>query len=224
MEDANALTNRLGSSDQRRLDEYMTSLREIERRIGDSLPSPAAAATMPRPTGAPSDYRLHLRLLGDLLTLAFQADLTRIATFPLANEGSNRNYRFIDVPEGHHDLSHHQNNAQKLEKIAKINRFHMEQFAYMIGKMKAVREGAGSMLDNCMIVYASANGDGNRHNHDELPVIMLGKGGGTITTGRHIRYPRNTPIANLYIQMLDRMGVQVSSFGDSTGRLANLTA
>jgi hypothetical protein len=159
------------------------------------------------------------------MVLSFQTDLTRVATFPFANEGSNRPYKLIEVPEGHHDLSHHGNDAKKLAKIKKINTFHTTQLAYLVGRMKAVKEANGTtLLDNVLLLYGSGNGDGNRHNHDELPVVLLGKGGGTITTGRHIRYPRNTPIANLYIQMLDRMGVQVSSFGDSTGRLPNLTA
>ncbi len=222
-EDANQLMGRLGSSDQRRMDEYLTSLREIERRITSANPTPPAANGMRRPTGMPSDYRQHLRLMGDLLVLAFQADLTRVATFVFANEGSNRNYRIINVADGHHDLSHHGRDTTKLQKIQSINQFHIEQFAYMLDKMKRVREGDGTMLDNCMIVYGSGNGDGNRHNHDELPVLLVGKGGGTLNSGRHVRYPRNTPICNLYVELLDRMGARVTSFGDSNGRLPNLS-
>src|SRR5262249_8807409 len=116
-------------------------------------------------------------------------------------------------------LSHHQNNAEKLNKIAQINRFHMDQFAYLLGRLRAIPEGTGTLLDNCMIVYGSGNGDGNRHNHDELPVLLAGKGGGSITTGRHLRYPRATPITNLYLSLLDRMNVSVPRVGDSTGRL-----
>jgi hypothetical protein len=221
-EDTNQLMNRLGTADQRRLDEYMTAIREIERRINQASPAPAAAG-MPRPTGLPRDYREHLHLMGDLLAVAFQADLTRVATFVLANEGSNRNYRLIDVPDGHHDLSHHGRNPGKLEKIRRINRFHMEAFAHMLDKLKRTREGDGTLLDHCMIVYGSGNGDGNRHNHDELPIVMVGKGGGTLRAGRHVRYPRNTPICNLYVELLDRMGCPAPSFGDSNGRLPNLT-
>jgi hypothetical protein len=161
--------------------------------------------------------------MGDLLALAFQGDVTRIATFVFANEGSNRSYRHINITDGHHDLSHHQFNQVKLKKIALINRFHMEQFAYIVGKLKKIREGDGSLLDHCMLVYGSGNGDGNRHNHDDLPILLVGKGGGTLSTGRHIRYPRNTPITNLYLDMLDRMGVREERFGDSNGRLAGLT-
>jgi hypothetical protein len=159
----------------------------------------------------------------DLLVLSFQTDLTRVATFVYANEGSNRSYRIINVSEGHHDLSHHGNNREKLDKIKQINIFHMQQFAYLLGRLRDVREGEGTLLDNCMILYGSGNGDGNRHNHDELPILLAGKGGGTLTTGRHVRYRRNTPITNLYLCMLDRMGVELERFGDSTGRVDQLT-
>ncbi len=128
----------------------------------------------------------------------------------------------IDVPEGHHDLSHHGNDAKKLEKIAKINKFHMEQFAYLVGKMKAVKEPNGTcLLDNVMLVYGSANGDGNRHNHDDLPILLVGKGGGTIESGRHVVFPKraDTPITNLYLALFERMGAPAKSFGDSTGVL-----
>jgi hypothetical protein len=223
LEDANQLNNRLGVNDQRRMDEYLTSLRDVERRITSAHVAGAnGQPAMQRPGSNSGNYRDHLRVMADILVLAFQTDLTRISTFVFANEGSNRNYRIIDVAEGHHDLSHHQNNAEKLAKIARINRFHMEQFAYLIDKLDRVREGEGTLLDNCMILYGSGNGDGNRHNHDELPVLLAGKGGGTLNTGRHVRYTRNTPIANLYVELLERMDTHVDSFGDSTGRLANL--
>jgi hypothetical protein len=226
-EDANLLRGRLGASDLRRLDEYLTSIREIERRVRETDFTDSALGRdvgMERPTGVPGDYGLHIRLLSDLLVLAFQGDLTRVATFVYANEGSNRSYRNINVPDGHHDLSHHGRNAEKLEKIRQINRFHIEQFAYLLGRLRAIREGEGTVLDNCMILYGSGNGDGNRHNHDELPVLLAGTGAGTLTGGRHVRYSRNTPLCNLYLEMLDRMGVREDRFGDSNGRLANLTA
>src|SRR5262245_15696666 len=224
-EDANQLRNRLGASDLRRLDEYLTSIREIERRIqrADNAAPVVNASGLPRPTGTPRDYAQHIRLMTDLLVLSFQTDLTRVATFVYANEGSNRSYRIINVSEGHHDLSHHGNNREKLEKIKQINIFHMQQFAYLLGRLRDVREGDGTLLDNCMILYGSGNGDGNRHNHDELPILLAGKGGGTLTTGRHVRYRRNTPITNLYLRMLDRMGVELERFGDSTGRVDQLT-
>jgi hypothetical protein len=219
LEDAQSLSNQLGINDRRRLDEYLNSIREVETRIAGAT-TKAPAVNMPRPAGGvPGNYRDHIRLMSDLLVLAFQGDSTRIATFVYANEGSNRSYRIIDVSEGHHDLSHHQNNAEKLNKIAQINRFHMDQFAYLLGRLRAIPEGTGTLLDNCMIVYGSGNGDGNRHNHDELPILLAGKGGSTITAGRHLRYPRATPITNLYLSLLDRMNVNVPRVGDSTGRL-----
>jgi hypothetical protein len=225
-EDASQLQRRLGAADLRRLDEYLTSIREIERRLHQNEPAPDPALTggLRRPTGTPSDYQGHLRIMGDLLALAFQGDLTRVATFVFANEGSNRSYRHINISEGHHDLSHHGNDRDKQDKIARINIFHVEQLAYFIRRLKDIREGEGTLLDSCMVVYGSGNSDGNRHNHDDLPILLLGKGGGTLDTGRHVRYSRNTPLCNLFLNMLDRMGVEERRFGDSTGRLAHLTA
>jgi hypothetical protein len=222
-EDAGRLKARLGASDRRKLDEYLTGVREIEQRIVRVQPKAEIGRTKyHRPVGIPGDYGEHLRLMSDLLALAFQADLTRIATFVFANDGSNRGYRALGVPEGHHDLSHHGGSKAKMVKVQKINQFHVEQFAYLLGKLKAIQEGTGTLLDNCMIVYGSGIGDGDRHNHDDLPILLAGKGGGTLKTGRHLRYPRETPLMNLYLSMLDRMGVYVDSFGDSTGRLTGL--
>jgi hypothetical protein len=140
----------------------------------------------------------------------------------LAKEGSNRPYNLIGVSEGHHELSHHQNDPRKLGLIRDINRFHMQQFAYLLGKLKSIREGEGTLLDNCMICYGSGNGDGNRHNHDDLPILLVGKGGGTIKPGRHLRYPRETPLNNLWLAMLDRVGASTDKLGDSTGKLTGL--
>ena len=223
-EDAKQLQGKLGTTDKRKLDEYMAGVREIEQRIAKHLkPVPEVGQSkLKKPTGIPKEYKEHLNLMADLLALAFQADLTRIATFVFANDGSNRNYRFLDVPEGHHDLSHHNGDKEKLAKIKKINTFHVSQLAYLLEKLKAVKEGSGTLLDNCMIVYGAGIGDGNRHNHDELPILLAGKGGGTLKTGRHVRYPRNTPLMNLYLSMLDRMGAAVPSLGDSTGKLPSL--
>jgi hypothetical protein len=222
-EDARALRNRLGGPDQRKLDEYLTGIREIEQRL-DRADSAVVAAPKgaSRPTGIPKDYREHLRLMADMLALAFQADLTRIATFVFANDGSNRSYRDYGVAEGHHDMSHHGGNKEKKAKIQKINQFHIEQLAYLLGKLKAVKEGSGTLLDNCMIVYGSGISDGNRHNHNDLPILLAGKGGNTLKTGRHLLYADNTPLMNLYLCMLDRVGIHVDSFGDSKGRLTGL--
>jgi hypothetical protein len=234
LEDASLLRGKLGATDQRKLDEYLGAIREIEGRLAraekeakerkaEDKPSPELKKTAETiPPAIPSDYGEHIRLMGDLLVLAFQADLTRVATFMFANEGSNRSYKHIDVPEGHHDLSHHGNENWKQEKVEKINRFHVEQFAYVLKKLKAVREGAGTLLDNSMIVYGSGISDGNRHNHDELPILVAGKGGGTLKTGRHVRYPKNTPLNNLYLTLLDRMEAKEDRLGDSTGRVGEL--
>lgn len=224
LEDARGLQNRLGGADQQKLDEYLTSVRDLELRIAraDQLPPVQVPKDAVKPTGVPREVTEHLKLMADLLVMAFRTDVTRIATFMFAKEGSNRAYNFIGVSEGHHELSHHQNDPAKHAKIRSINRFHIEQFAYLIGRLKAVPEGAGTLLDNCMVSYGSAIGDGNRHNHDELPVLLAGKGGGSLKPGRHIRFPRETPLNNLWLSMLERVGAASDQLGDSTGRLQGL--
>jgi len=231
-EDANDLSRRLGMTDRRKLDEYLTSIREIERRIEHArrmANQPPPQPNMPRPSGIPrNDFQEHVRLMYDLMAVAFQGDLTRIITFAVANDGSNRPYPFLTtsrnerVSEGHHDLSHHQNDPRKHEKIRTINRFHIEQLAYFLGRLRAVQEGAGTLLDHVMIVYGSGIADGNRHNHEDLPILLAGRANGTLRTGRHLRFARETPLMNLYLNMLDRMGCPTDSFGDSTGRLQGL--
>jgi hypothetical protein len=219
LEDAHRLRGQLGIRDKLKLDEYLTSVREIERRISRAEEQVEPPANFARPAGIPSDYGEHIRLMYDLMALAFAADLTRVATFVLADEGSNRSYKFLDVPEGHHELSHHGGDPDKHAKIRKINRFHVEQLAYFLGKLKSTQEGDQSLLDNSMIVYGSGIGDGNRHNHDNLPVLLAGKAGGSIKTGRHLRLPQETPLNNLYLSMLDRVDSPTEKLGDSTGRL-----
>ena len=222
-EDARKLRDKLGVADRRKLEEYLTGVREIERRIDRARPViEVGQSTLARPAGIPGDYREHIRLMSDLLVLAFHADLTRIATFVFANDGSNRSYGAIGVPEGHHDLSHHGKDPRKFEKIRAINRFHVEQYAYLLGRLKAVPEGAGTLLDHCMVVYGSGISDGNSHSHHDLPILLAGKGNGTLKSGRHVLLPKETPLTNLHLSMLDRMGVPVESFGDSTGRLTDL--
>jgi len=155
------------------------------------------------------------------MVLAFQTDLTRVITLPFANDGSNRPYKTIGVPDGHHDLSHHGSQPEKLAKIQKINTFHVEMLAYLIGKMNGVKEANGTtLLDNTMMVYGSGIGDGNRHNHDELPILLVGKGGGSIVGGQHLKFAKETPLMNLYLAIFDRMGAPAKRFGDSTGKLA----
>ncbi len=226
-EDARRLQRKLGQLDQQKLDEYLSAVRSIEQRIerAESInqqihPSVAGFSV---PEGVPDEFDEHVRLMADMMVLAFQTDLTRVATCMFGRAGSNRSYRMIDVPDGHHDLSHHGENPEKLEKIRKINRFHVQQFAYFLERLKAISEGDGTLLDQCMIVYGSGLSDGNRHNNENLPVILAGRGGGTIRTGRHVRYREETPMTNLYMAMLQRVGAGVPSIGDSTGCLPNLS-
>ena len=159
----------------------------------------------------------------DLTVAAFSADITRIATFLLTNDSSNRNYPWLDVPEGHHDLSHHGGDKEKHEKLMRINTWHVRQLAYFLEKMKSAKDGDGSLLDHAMVVFGSGIGDGDRHNHDDLPVLLAGRGAFAFKTGRHLKFPK-TPMNNLYLSMLDRMGAPVESLGDSTGRLLGLDA
>jgi hypothetical protein len=220
--DAQQLQRGLGVNDRQKLDEYLTSVREIEQRIERAEKMSVATPDYPTPGGIPRDYEQHLCVMFDLLALAFQTDTTRVSSFMIAHDGSNRSYPAIGVPDGHHDISHHGGNAEKKTKIAKINRFHMTQFARFLERLKSVREGEGTLLDNCMIVYGSGIADGNAHSHHDLPVLLAGRGGGAFGGGRHLRYAKDTPMSNLYLAMLERMGVKEQRFGDSTEVLRGL--
>lgn len=220
-DDAKALHKELGRADQMKLDEYLTSVREIERQIEQAekwgLPDSKGAQT---PKGVPAEYRDHLRLMFDMMLLAFETDSTRVATFALAHEGSNRNFNHIGVPEGHHSLSHHARQQEKLDKIAKIDLFYTEQLAYFLEKASNKKDVDGrSILDNSMFLYGSAIQDGNRHAHNNLPIVLAGGGGGVLTPGKDIQLPGDTPITNLYLRMLREMGISADRFGDSTGVL-----
>src|SRR5579871_3293589 len=223
MEDAHQLNSRLGVRDQSKLDEYFSSIREIEERLNRveksarQLPAPETL-----PTGVPSDMGEHIRLMYDMMTLAFQSDMTRICTFMIAHDGSNRSYPEAGVPEGHHDMSHHGGDPKKQEKIRLINHFHVTQLAYLLEKLQSIHEPEGTLLDNAMIVYGAGISDGNAHNHDNLPILLAGRGAGTIQTGRHVRYTDGTPMTNLFLPLLDRIGVRAETIGDSTGRLQQL--
>jgi hypothetical protein len=221
LDDAKRLQSNLGTTDRRKLDEYLTAVREIERRIEQSAKFAIAIPPSGKDKDFTGDYNFeqHIRLMFDLQVLAFQSDATRISTFILAHDGSNRPFPFIGISDGHHDLSHHRNDEAKKAKIAQINRFYTTQFAYFLEKLKSIPEGEGTLLDNSMIVYGSGISNGNEHLHTNLPVILAGRGGGTITTGRHVRVREKTPMTNLYLSMLDRLGVQAERVGDSTGKL-----
>ncbi len=225
LEDARRLESQLGGSDRQKLDQYLSCVRELEQRIAraETLPPAEPPVGTAKPQGQPADLSEHFRLMCDLLVLSFQADVTRIATLMLGREGSEQKYRMIGVSEGHHELTHHRNDPAMISKVRKINTYHVQQFAYLIGKLKSVPEGAGTLLDSCMITYGSGNSDGNRHTHHELPILLAGQGGGSVKTGRHLRYPRETPVNNLWLAMLDRMGAHADKLGDSTGLLEGLS-
>ena len=223
-EDFRELNGKLGLHDQRKLDEYFSAIREIELRIerASKFPEPKAPEGFVVAEQIPASYEEHIRLMADLMVLAFQTDTTRVCTFVLANEGSNKSYPFINISEGHHELSHHGNDEKKKAKIKEINRFHTTQLAYVLGKLKSVKEGDGTLLDHCMLAYGSGNSDGNAHNHDNLPLLLAGRGCGTIQPGRHIVYPKETPLNNLWVGMLNRMEIKLQQLGDSTGELNGL--
>ncbi len=223
MDDARTLHRGLGRNDQHKLDEYLTSVREIEQRIQKAekfgkLPDPKSEV----PAGIPADYQQHIRLMMDMLVLAFQTDSTRVSSFMLAHDGSNRNFKEIGVSDGHHNLSHHQNNPEILAKIAQIDLFYTQQLAYFLERLKATKEGDRNLLDNSMIVYCGGLSDGNRHAHDNLPVILAGRAGGVLKSGRHVNVGEKTPMNNLYVRMLNIMGVKTDRFGDSTNALTTI--
>lgn len=224
-DDAARLRGQLGQSDRRKLDEYFTSVREVESRIEEAAADAARRTpeVEPPPPGVPKDYAEHVRLMYDLMVLAFQTDTTRVCTFMLANSGSNRTYRELGVTGGHHEISHHRNDAEKIAWLQKIDQYMVEQFAYFLDRMAAVQDGNGSLLDHSMIVYGGAIADANRHSHHDLPVVLAGRGNGAINPGRHLRYAKDTPMANLFLALADRYGLEEERFGDSTGRLRNLS-
>lgn len=222
LDEAKSLQGKTNASDRRKLDEYFTSVRDIEQRIERAEKLSTEMPDVKVPEGVPSSYEEHMHVMFDLLALAFQTDSTRIATFMLAHDGSNRSFTEIGVPEGHHSISHHQRNAEKLTKIASIDRFYLKQLGYFLSKMKSIKDGDGNLLDNSMIVYGGGISDGDRHDHSQLPVILAGKAGGTLTPGRRIVLPGEVPMTNLYVSMLERMGVKAEHIGDSTGKLENI--
>jgi len=217
MADAKRLQSRLGSTDRGKMEEYLTAVRDVEQRIGRAEKFRTEVPEDKRPNGVPETYGEHMRMMFDLMHLAFQTDTTRISTFLLAHDGSNRTFPEVDVNSAHHELSHHRSNPQTLESIGKIDRFYVEQLAYFLKKMRDTPDGEGSLLDHSMIVYGGGIADGNRHNHDDLPVLLAGKGNGSLKPGRLIEAPKGTPMTNLYLSLLDRMGAKAQRIGDSTG-------
>ena len=219
LDEAKSLQGKVSANDRRKIDEYFAAVRDIETRIERAEKFRAEMPDVKVPEGIPESYEEHIRAMFDLLVLAFQTDTTRLSTFMLAHDGSNRSFPEIGVPDAHHYLSHHQSDPQKLAKIAKIDQFYLRQFGYFLDKMKSIKEGEGTLLDHSMIVFGGAIGDGNRHNHNNLPILLAGGGNGTITHGKRQTLPTDTPMTNLYLSLLDRLGVPAERIGDSTGRL-----
>jgi hypothetical protein len=224
--DTKKLEASLGPSDVRKLDEYLSSIREVEQQLeraeGDqSRLDPG----MEKPYGVPADFGEHFKLLSDMMTIAFRADLTRVITFMLTREGSGRPYREIGIPEGHHGLTHHKGNPELMEKVTRINEYHVQQLAGWLRSLRAIEEEDGNLLDHSMIVYGSGLSDGNRHLHEDLPTLLIGRAGNYFKSGRRITFRKETPMANLHLTLMDRMGVRLGQFGDSTGALdpASLT-
>ncbi|MEM8946940.1 MAG: DUF1552 domain-containing protein [Planctomycetota bacterium] len=223
LEDTHAMTRQLGNNDRHKLGEFLESVRSTEKQIENAERFTLPKTEMMPPTGIPKNYQEHMRVMLDLLAISFQTDTTRLATFPLAHEGSNRSFPELNISEGHHNLSHHKRKQENLEKIAIIDHFYMQQLAYFLDKLDSLKEPDGSsVLDNSMIVYGCAISDGDKHNHDDLPIVVAGGGGGTLNPGRHVDFGRDVPMCNLFLSMLDRMGVGLDRFGDSTGRVADL--
>ena len=213
----------LGPSDRRKLDEYLSSIREIERRIERAEQDLTGLnPTIDKPTGIPVLYADYVNLMFDLQLIAFQTDMTRIVTLMMGREGSMRTYPEIGVPDPHHPLTHHRGNTEWIERVTKVNEMHMQLFAGFIQKLQDTPDGDGSLLDHSMIVYGSGLSDGNRHTHEDLPVLIVGNGG-KFRQGQHIAYKKGTPMNNLFLTLLDRMGVQEEQVGDSTGRIEHLT-
>jgi uncharacterized protein DUF1552 len=220
-ERGNELTGRLGSSDRRKVDEYLYAVREVERQIQRAETDSPFVPPIEKPSGIPPSFAEYAKLMADLQVLAFQADLTRIATLMFGREGSLRSYDEIGVPDSHHPLTHHRGMPQFVEAVTRINVFHAELFGYLLGRLRSTAEGDGTLLDRSTVVYGSAIADGDKHTHTDLPVLVAGGGGG-IRGGRHVRYPTETPMTNLYLSLLERMEVPVESVGDSTGKLDHL--
>lgn len=221
-DDALRLERSLGTGDRRRVEEYLEGVRDVERRIESNeaaLPDPASLG-IEAPGGTPADHREHLRLMLDLLLVALRMDATRVATFMYANEGTNRSYPFLDIRDGHHDISHHGGDSTKMERFRRIGLFQMEEYARFIGKLAETADGEGTLLDNALVAFGGAIRDGNRHDHDDLPVIVAGRGGGVHDPAGHRSAPKGTPLCNLWLSMVRSADSTIERHGDSTSALA----
>ncbi len=215
----------VGGRDRAKLDEYTEAIRDVERRIhlAEQQGLTDLSVAMEQPPGIPATFREHARLMFDLQVLAYQADLTRVITFMVAHETSNRAYPEIDVSDAHHPLSHHGGDTDKIAKLIEVNTFHAEQFAYYLDRLARTEDGDGSLLDQSLILYGAGMSNGNSHNHHKLPIAVVGGGAGTLKGNRHFRYDNDPPVTNLFMSLLAKLGVRQDSFGDSTGELKELS-
>ena len=224
IDDANRLNPSLGVGDRRKLSDYLDSVREVERRIQNvERQEQVELPALDRPDGVPPTFEEHVQLMSDLVAIAFQADLTRVVTLMYSREGGNRTYRSIGVPDAHHGLSHHQNDSERMARLQLIDRHHVAMLAYFLGKLQGAQDENGSVLDNSMVVYGSSLSDSNAHTHDNLPTLLAGGGSGALRGGRHLRYPDGTPMTNLFVTMLDKVGSHRDAVGDSTGHIEHLS-
>ncbi len=223
--DVARLTPGLGNRDKSKLDEYLEAIRDIERRIQKAEQQNASSRVpvMDRPVGIPETFEEHAKIMADLMVIAFQTDMTRVITFMMAREGSNRSYREINIPDGHHSVTHHQLDAEKIAKVQKIDELHVKSFAYLVKRLNETQDGDGTLLDHTMLLYGSSIRDGNVHDHHDLPLVLVGGKSAKIQGGRHIRYNAETPMNNLLVTMLDKIGVPGETLGDATGKVDQLS-
>jgi hypothetical protein len=223
LSETNGLKQTLGKHDQATVSDYLESVREIERRIQNASVQVSSDIALPEePVGIPYSYEQHLNLMYDMIALAYQANITRVFTFMVAREESNRTYPQVGVPDGHHATSHHQNRPEKLEKLVKIQNYHVQQLARFLDKLKNTPDGDGTLLDHSMILYGSNMSNSNAHDQYPLPTALVGGACGKIKGGQHLRYPEHTPLANVLLTMLRRAGIQQDKVGDSTGEIAEI--
>ena len=223
-DDLARLQRELGAGDRTRVDQYLDSVREVERRIqsAERATETSIDVEAARPASVPASWDDHVKLMFDLQVLALRSDQTRIITFQLAREASTRTYPQIGVPEPHHPISHHTNDPEKLAKLAKINAYHVSLFSYFVEALRNTPDGQGSLLDNSLILLGSGMGNPDVHDHSNLPIVLAGKGGGSVKGGRHVKYPQQVPLANLHMTLLDKIGVRIDNFADATGTLSEL--
>jgi len=217
------LQHRLGRGDRAKIDEYFESVRDIERRIALAESQSVTLPSLDRPGAVPDDYLQYSKLMIDMMVVAWQTDMTRVASFMLGRDGSNRAYREIGISDGHHSISHHQGDAERLDKLIKIDELHVSMFAHLLNRLRETRDGDGTLLDHSLVLFGSSISESNIHTHDDLPIVLAGTANGRIAGNRHLVYPKETPLNNLFLNMFDLAGVpHVDGFGDSTGRLSTL--